>query len=786
MPGGPSFRGKNSPMRPRCLALLAPFVLAGPFSCGPDPGEAATSAAAPLEAVGPPDDKGLAQGLFKRDLKGVFPNGILADSVLSGALWHSEAWKDDPVALAALRNDPQARELLKYIYHCAMGASQSAQIYDGLELLLTLRGGIGLAPEWGQEGGACGESCQRWVTACLLARANTYGETVQISLRAPDDAPAQVKKALEVSPEENKGYWLREGAFYGNLFHREAQADGATAAAPRLYACAGPGSSIPWATKRFCSSQGSDGPIEVVGACEAPPKFPSGACAGQSDGSSAGAVGHCYSSPDKALGADFAEVITVYLARAEKCGNGLCEEGEAAGGKCPVDCHPGGWARSFAGVLTGSGEGAYQPHGRPWVKTSALGPDGSVVLAGVAPPSMNLGGGELDAGGDGELYGMLAKYDEGGRHLWSVRFGFGPTAQALPAAVAVGPDGRIGVALSEHVDGGFFTRVGLFDASGSLTWTERLVGDVAHGFVGPSEAQALAFDESGDLIVAGRRGEGVPAPGFNAGGAFVAKVSSKGALRWVSDQGPLSAAGARSVTTDHDGNVLLATRGCPAGLLRKLDASTGKALWSRQGNYAAVAAGADGNVYATGTFAGPYGFDLSPEWREGDLFVVAYRGADGAPLRARGFGPKCDDAAPACKGPSLGCVGPDGPPAGGFEGRDIAIGAGGDVIVGAVGGREQATIDFGDGPFRTHATADAFVVALSPELEPRWSKHVPMALDGATHGMQIDPQGRVVMSGTFSGSMQIDGRLLVSAMPDQREVGNTFVAAFALPTKPSE
>jgi hypothetical protein len=215
--------------------------------------------------------------------------------------------------------------------------------------------------------------------------------------------------------------------------------------------------------------------------------------------------------------------------------------------------------------------------------------------------------------------------------------------------------------------------------------------------------------------------------------------------------------------------------------VRKLVASTGETLWSREGNYAGVAAGPDGNVYATGTLAGPYDFDVPPEWREGDFFVVEYGGDDGAPLRARGVGPKCDDVATYCPPPDPGCDGAGEPLRNVFEGRDIAFGANGDVVVGVLGGRARSTIDFGDGPFRTYATADAFVVAFSSELEPRWSKHVPMVLDGATHGMQIDPQGRVVMSGTFSGSMQIAGRLLVSATPELRGVGNTFLAAFAVP-----
>ena len=35
---------------------------------------------------------------------------------------------------------------------------------------------LGLAPEW--VGGECGPSCQRWISACVLAHANAFGVQV--------------------------------------------------------------------------------------------------------------------------------------------------------------------------------------------------------------------------------------------------------------------------------------------------------------------------------------------------------------------------------------------------------------------------------------------------------------------------------------------------------------------------------------------------------------------------------------------------------------------------------
>src|SRR5436189_174054 len=48
--------------------------------------------------------------------------------------------------------------------------------------------------KWGQ----CDETCQRWVSACVLARTNAYGVHVPISLRAPAGAPQAIRDALAV------------------------------------------------------------------------------------------------------------------------------------------------------------------------------------------------------------------------------------------------------------------------------------------------------------------------------------------------------------------------------------------------------------------------------------------------------------------------------------------------------------------------------------------------------------------------------------------------------------
>jgi len=97
-------------------------------------------------------------------------------------------------------------ELARYAVECALpeGDSISKNI-DGS--LVVLHGALGLAPEWKTE--TCDEACQEWVSACLLARTNSSGQTVDLWITADHDAIG-----FGFSPE----YPVLEAAFYGNLF----------------------------------------------------------------------------------------------------------------------------------------------------------------------------------------------------------------------------------------------------------------------------------------------------------------------------------------------------------------------------------------------------------------------------------------------------------------------------------------------------------------------------------------------------------------------------------------
>ena len=780
----------------RTLLVPASIVVIG--ACGfADPGT--TTSNAPLIGQNTLTTNALAanglfanglfpNGLFPNGLfpNGLFPNGLFVDGVITDALWRDEVWQQNPPALEVLRTNPYTREVLEYIYQCAMRPDQSTTLDPGDGSSVVLEGLIGLAPEWGEQDGTCDLSCQRWVSACLLARTNAYGVTVDISMRAPADAPAHVRKALAVSPEERRTYSLREGAYFGNLFETTPGPDGIATGAPVLYACAGPGSNIPELTKRFCSSQGAGGPITVVGTCESRPEFPHGACEGVSGSPEHGALHHCFTDTDHSLGTEYTEVITVYLKEPiAVCGNSVCEATEADDASCPSDCHPDGWARTFPFLINFEipppDHSGHVQVGR-FGGISALGPDHAVVMMGSSRSTLDLGGGLLAPGANGDLHGVLVKYDANGRYLWGRRFG--PFVNFDPGGVAVASDGSIvatGSALSPtalHPT----AWLAKFSANGDLLW------NVTSSGAGQAYVElAPVIDGNGNVIVAGYSLSNpiafgtVTVPPEPTGGyqTFLVKLSPTGVPQWAVRTQEPGHDGPTALALDLHGDVLLGLRSQATGLL-KLSGIDGDVVWTQRGQHWAVTSDANGNVYAAGSLddaAGSpdvilddstYAFTLPAGAGPGDFFVARYRGADGA------FADRIYTVPMSCSGPA--------PCPGRFDGRAIAVDSSGNVIVGIYGGNGEP-IDFGAGSLATYLTWDVFVAAFSSELAFQWVKHVPMVLDGIHRGMAIDTSSRrIVMSGTYSGSMLIDDRLLVNNVPEQPSNGNTFLASFAMPS----
>jgi hypothetical protein len=152
----------------------------------------------------------------------------------------------------------------------------------------TFPGGLGLAPRWGERGGHCDGECQRWVSACVLARVDYLGVEKIISLRGDS-------RALKTTQKEQSEYTDREATYFGNLFI-EGQ--------PK-YACLAPGKKE---IERVCGDSLDNCPMEVVGSC-------AHACA--HDGSAGGFV-DCSSSGRARKPEIFHESVTVFLPKSDR------------------------------------------------------------------------------------------------------------------------------------------------------------------------------------------------------------------------------------------------------------------------------------------------------------------------------------------------------------------------------------------------------------------------------------------------------------------------------------
>jgi hypothetical protein len=153
-----------------------------------------------------------------------------------------------PAALAEIQ-DPSSsgdlsRTLLRYMVGCAFSAGQTFAFSwtdtGGTVHAESYPGSLGVAPAWAAQ--PLDLSGQQWVSACLAARLNALGTTVEISVRGPLDA-------LACTEDEEDAYPKPEAAFYGNLF----------TSSPAVYACADTLPLLPALNLRLCGQSVAGG-----------------------------------------------------------------------------------------------------------------------------------------------------------------------------------------------------------------------------------------------------------------------------------------------------------------------------------------------------------------------------------------------------------------------------------------------------------------------------------------------------------------------------------------------
>jgi len=145
-------------------------------------------------------------------------------------------------------NDPNARELFSYIVSCALPEGETLSYLADDGVTYSFEGSLGLAPEWSKPHARCNETCQQWVSGCVLSRLDYLGQHVEISIRGQNPA-------LATTWEERHEYTQREATYYGNIF----------AQPQRFLACLSPGET---GDPRVCGPSLEGCAVTITGSCD--------------------------------------------------------------------------------------------------------------------------------------------------------------------------------------------------------------------------------------------------------------------------------------------------------------------------------------------------------------------------------------------------------------------------------------------------------------------------------------------------------------------------------------
>lgn len=229
-----------------------------------------------------PDD--LIQGDPRVAVNGMLPS-VIADHHDAAASVAGSPLSS--VDLSGIAGTPGGLDLLRGLVTCALSQDSSLTVRVG-GASVRIAGMIGLAPAWVRRPLVASE--RSWVSACLLARSNELGVSVDVSLLGGS-------RVLDAAPQEASDFPVEEGAFYGDVL-----APGPV----QWFACRGTGSPAAGGMlDRLCAVADPGRPgltlcgFELAGSCAA-------ACGASSGGLYSGCRGD--------LGRLFDQVITVHVA----------------------------------------------------------------------------------------------------------------------------------------------------------------------------------------------------------------------------------------------------------------------------------------------------------------------------------------------------------------------------------------------------------------------------------------------------------------------------------------
>ena len=291
------------------------------------------------------------------------------------------------------------------------------------------------------------------------------------------------------------------------------------------------------------------------------------------------------------------------------------------------------------------------PDGVTNVHATATGADGSVYM--LADGTGTVAGQPIKGGTDA----VLLKYDSAGALVYARTLGAGGSASGL--SLAVDPTGKVAIAgqVTGQLDAGDSgddpktadSFVTLFDNQGQELWTKR------QGALGADQAQAVAFDASGALFVAGKT-QGTIGGGTAVGGwdGYLRAYSATGTVLSTTQFGSVADDSVGAIVVNGT-DVLVAGQDGTAGVVRRFDVTDPHHMTlaaSRNlgslggGSISAIGLDGSGNVLIGGsagadlsvgttTIARSGGLDgfgarLSANLTPGGSDAVAYFGGSGA------------------------------------------------------------------------------------------------------------------------------------------------------------
>jgi hypothetical protein len=129
--------------------------------------------------------------------------GVISSSNLNAAPISGPA-----LTASGLEANASGRSYIGYMMECALNSRTTLTSAFG-GVIYSYPGSLGLAQAWGTRALTTSEA--RYVSACVLSRANVFGQPVTISMRADNSI-------LATTSDELANYNVEEAAYWGNVF----------------------------------------------------------------------------------------------------------------------------------------------------------------------------------------------------------------------------------------------------------------------------------------------------------------------------------------------------------------------------------------------------------------------------------------------------------------------------------------------------------------------------------------------------------------------------------------